>query len=81
MVTGCVIGVVTGAWVPFGYCTLFLMIPVAVITVISSVRHRRWAEMPGLAALYLTYSIARASALLRVEAWQTTGKRHVQTIS
>jgi glycosyltransferase involved in cell wall biosynthesis len=57
------------SWILFGAFAVLLVLPVFVIAAVRLLPRGRCLEIPGLTVLYLTFCVARASALIRPGAW------------
>ena len=68
-VYGLLFAIVERNWMLFDLFAVLLVLPVFLIVATRSIPRGKWLEMPGLTILYLTFCVARASALIRPGAW------------
>jgi len=69
LVGGLLFAIVERNWMLFDLFAVLLVLPVFLIVATRSIPRGKWLEMPGLTILYLTFCVARASALIRPGAW------------
>jgi glycosyltransferase involved in cell wall biosynthesis len=70
----------TGQLFPLGGFLAALLAPAVLLGVLGAVRSRRLGAALPLAALYLTYALARASCLLDRRSWFASGKSAEPTV-